>query len=436
MLQVVIVGGGFGGLHAAQALKRVPVRVMLIDRRNFHLFQPLLYQVATGVLSPADIAAPLRSILRKQKNADVCMDEVIDVDPERRVLQLSAGELSYDTVVFATGSRPFYFGHDDWVQCAPGLKTIEDATEIRRRILAAFEMAEQACDPRERAAWLTFVIVGAGATGIELAGALSEIAHHAMRGEFRTIDPAEARIIVLEAAPRVLPPYAHDLSAKAAGALRRLAISVHPGATVTGIASDGVTYRTIDDSHRIETHTVLWAAGVQASPIGHILADKVGAQLDRSGRVVVQPDLTIPGHPEMFVIGDLAHCKDANGTPLPGVAPVAMQQGRYVARAIQCGLRNASVAPFRYFDRGTMATIGRGAAVADIRGVRFNGYLAWLAWLFIHLMYLVEFESRLLVFVQWAWNYLTWNRRARLITGQNKAQKDRIAGGGNRSLAG
>ncbi len=417
---VVIIGGGFGGLYAAQALKRAPVQVTLVDRRNFHLFQPLLYQVATGALSPANIAAPLRAILKRQKNTHVLLAEVTDIDVAGQRLILSDGVISYDTLIVAAGVRHHYFGNEQWAALAPGLKTVEDATEIRRRILLAFEAAEREPDPHLRRAWLTFVIVGAGPTGLELAGALGEIAMHTLREDFRAINPAEARIILVEAADRVLPPYPPVLSAKAARAIEHLGVIVQTGATITAIDTDGVAVSTGACEERIPTRTVLWAAGVQASPLGGILQERAGATLDRAGRVVVEPDLSVPGHPETFVIGDLAYFCHQTGSPLPGVAPVAMQQGRYVAALIRRRLRRERTTLFRYRDRGSMATIGRGVAVADLFGRwRFNGVLAWLAWLFIHLMYLVEFDNRLLVLTQWAWNYFTWNRGARLITGES-----------------
>ncbi len=415
---MVIVGGGFGGLYAALSLGRVPVRVTLLDRRNFHLFQPLLYQVATGALSPANIAAPLRSILRRQRNARVLLAEVTGFDAARRRVLLRDGEVPYDFLIVAAGASHHYFGHPEWAERAPGLKTVEDATEIRRRILLAFEAAEREPAPARRAAWLTFVVVGGGPTGVELAGALAEIARHTLRHDFRTINPAEARILLVEGTERVLPPYPPVLSRKAAESLAHLGVTVVTGAVVTDIQPDRVTLRHGDASEEIAARTLLWAAGVQASPLGKALQEAAGAELDRAGRVVVGPDLTLPGHPEVFVIGDLAHCRQPDGKPLPGVAPVAMQQGRYVAQAIQARLRGETVPPFRYRDRGNMATIGRAAAVADLGWVRLSGLFAWLLWLFIHLLYVVEFENRLLVLLQWSWNYLTWNRSARLITGE------------------
>lgn len=421
--QVVIIGGGFGGLYATQALKRAALQVTLIDRRNFHLFQPLLYQVATGALSPANIAAPLRAVLKRQKNARVLLAEVTDVEPARQRVVLTDGEVHYDSLVIAAGAAHHYFGHDQWATLAPGLKTIEDATDMRGRILRAFESAEREPDPEKRRAWLTFVIVGAGPTGVELAGALGEIAHHTLKQDFRTINPNDARIVLLEGTERVLPPYPPVLSAKAARALARLGVSVHTGAIVTAIAPERVTVQRDGQSAEIPTRTVLWAAGVQASPLGRLLSEKTGAALDRAGRVIVEPDLSLPGHPQIFVIGDLANFGHQSGSPLPGVAQVAMQQGRYVARLIERRLRGESAPPFRYRDWGSMATIGRGAAVADIAGLRFGGFFAWLVWLFIHLMYLVEFDNRLLVLLQWAWNYFTWNRGARLITGEPAAHR-------------
>lgn len=413
--RVVIVGGGFGGLYAARELGRAPVEVTLIDRRNFHLFQPLLYQVATGGLSPGDIAAPLRAVLRRHKNTRVLLAEAVDLDPERRRLILDDGEVAYDTLVAATGACNDFFGHPTWKAYAPGLKSIEDATEIRRRILLAFERAERAPDPEERRAWLTFVIVGAGPTGVELAGTLGEIANDTLRGDFRTIEPKESSILLLEGEDRVLPSYPPELSAKAEEALIRLSVRCRTGVRVTSIDSEGVEMETATGRQRIRARTVIWAAGVAASGFGEVLARRLGCELDRKGRVVVQSDLTIPGHPEIFVVGDLAHAEDERGNLLPGVAPVAIQQGRYVARAIRERLAGRPVAPFRYRDKGSLATIGRAAAVADLGPLHFNGLAAWLTWLFVHLMYLVGFQNRVLVFIQWAFHYFTFNRGARLI---------------------
>jgi NADH dehydrogenase len=416
---VVIVGGGFGGLHAAQSLSGAPVRVTLLDRRNFHLFQPLLYQVATGALSPADIASPLRGILTRQDNVQVLLAEVIDIDVRRRRVILSDGEIGYDTLIVAAGAGHHYFGNDGWESLAPGLKTIEDATEIRRRILLAFEVAEREPDRAKRGAWLTFVVVGAGPTGVELAGALAEIANDTLSRDFRAINPAEAKILLLEGYDRVLPTYPPELSSKAEAALRRLGVTVRTGAIVTRIESGLVTVRTGDRHESIPVRTVLWAAGVQASPLGRVLASATGAPLDSFGRVGVRPDLSLQGHPEIFVIGDMAHVGDGTGTSLPGVAQVAMQQGRYVATLIRRRLLGQTMPAFRYRDYGSMATIGRAAAVADLSWIRISGYVAWLTWLLVHLVNLVEYENRVLVLVQWAWNYVTRNRSARLITGEN-----------------
>ena len=419
--RVVVVGGGFGGLKAARDLSRLAVDVTLVDRRNFHLFQPLLYQVATGALSPANIAAPIRALLKRAKNVKVLLADATGVDAERRALLLADGELPYDSLVVAAGVRHHYFGRAGWERLAPGVKSSEDATEIRRRILLAFETAERETDPSRRRALLTFVVVGGGPTGVELAGALSEIARHTLRGDFRAIDPSEARVLLLEAGERILPTYPPDLSARATRALERIAVGVRTSTLVTELSDGAVTVRRGDSGETLPAGTVLWAAGVKGSPLGASLAASAGASLDHSGRVLVGPDLALAGHPEIFVVGDLAARNDAAGRPLPGVAQVAMQQGRYVARVIGARLSGAPPPPpFRYLDFGSMATIGRGAAVADLRIARFNGFLAWLAWLFLHLMYLVQFANRLLVFVQWAWSYLTWNRSARLITGGDR----------------
>ena len=416
---VVIIGGGFGGLYATKSLKRAPVQVTLIDRRNFHLFQPLLYQVATGGLSPANIAAPLRAILKRQENVRVLLGEAIDIDVSNRRVVLSDGEVSYNTLIVAVGVRHHYFGRNDWEELAPGLKTIEDATEMRRRVLLAFEAAERERVPERLRAWLTFVVVGGGPTGVELAGTLGEIARHTLKHDFRAINPADARIVLVEGMDRVLPPYPPTLSTRAEAGLSRVGVTVRTRAMVTDIDADAVTIRCGERSERLPTRTVLWAAGVQASALGGILASATGAAVDRVGRVVVEPDLSVTGHPEIFVIGDLAHFSHQTGTPLPGVAPVAMQQGRYVATLIMRRLRGETMSTFRYRDYGSMATIGRAEAVADLGWVRFSGFFAWLAWLFIHLIHLVQFQNRLLVLIQWAWNYVTWNRYARLITGKN-----------------
>lgn len=421
----MIVGGGFGGLYAAKTLRHAPVDVTLIDRRNFHLFQPLLYQVATGGLSPANIAAPLRSVLERQRNTRVVLDEVTGVDPQRRVLQLGRGELPYDYLIVAAGVGHNYFGHADWQQNAPGLKTVEEATEIRRRILMAYERAERETDPQVISACLTFVVVGGGPTGVELAGALAEIARHTLRREFRRIDPARARILLVEAADRLLGTYPPNLSGAAARSLQRLGVEVRTGARVTNIAADSLRLAVSGGAEEtIATQTILWSAGVRGVPLGERIAERTGATLDRAGRVCVRPDCSVRDHPELFVIGDLANLADEDGRPLPGVAPLAMQQGAYVARLITRRLAGKPTGPFHYHDRGSMATIGRAAAVADFGWIRFSGPLAWLAWLFIHLLFLIEFQNRVLVLVQWAWSYLTWERGARIITGA--AERDRV----------
>ena len=417
--RVVIVGGGFAGLYAARTLHRAPVQVTLVDRRNFHLFQPLLYQVATAGVSPGDIASPLRTVLKRQRNAEVLLAEVVHVDVLNRRVVFRDGDLPYDTLVIATGASHAYFGHDEWEPLAPGLKTIEDALEIRRRILLAFEAAERETDPALRAAWMNFVVVGGGPTGVELAGTLGEIANHTLKGDFHHIDPGDARIFLLEGVDRVLPPYPPDLSRKAHRSLEKLGVTVRTSTLVTDITPDDVTVRSGDLVEHIATHTVLWAAGVRASPLGQVLQAEAGAQLDRVGRVLVEPDLTIPGHPEIFVIGDLASYTHQGGKPLPGVAPVAIQEGHFVAQLIRRRVEGGALPAFHYNDKGSLATIGRAAAVADIKGLHLSGFLAWFTWVFVHLLYIVEFENRVLVFMQWAWNYFTSNRGARLITGQD-----------------
>lgn len=414
---MVIVGGGFAGLTAAQRLGRAAVQVTLIDRRNIHLFQPLLYQVATGGLSPGDIASPLRWVLRRHRNTRVRLADVSGLDPTAKQLHLADGTaVTYHTLILATGVGNHYFGHDDWEDRAPSLKTIEDAIEIRRRVLLAFEAAEQETDPESQKALLSFVVVGGGPTGVELAGALSELARDTLRHDFRAVDPTATTILLVEGMDRVLPGYPASLSQKCTRSLERLGVIVRTRTLVTQVADTWVEVKQGDSTERIPTRTVLWAAGVRASPLGDVIATKTGAELDRAGRVIVEPDLTVPGHPEMFVIGDLAYFTHQGDEPLPGVAPVAMQQGRYVATAIRKRLRGKPCPPFRYRDRGQLATIGRAAAVADLRGFRFSGYPAWLLWLFVHLLYLVEFQNRILVLIQWAWLYFTRNRGARIIT--------------------
>lgn len=416
---IVILGGGFGGLYCAQSLKRVEADVTLIDKRNFHLFQPLLYQVATGGLSPGDIASPIRAVLKRQQNCRVILGEAVDVDPKEKRVTLRDENISYDFLIVATGVRHSYFGNDQWEELAPGLKTIEDATEIRRRIFLAFEAAERESNPEFRRAWMNFVIVGAGPTGVELAGALAELAYHTLLHDFRLLDPCDVQIILVEGGDRVLPPYAQDLSEKARQSLEHLGVAVRTNTVVTGVLSDSVRVKQGDNEEIIPTKTIVWAAGVQASLLGTIIGKKTGAPTDRLGRVEVESDLSVPGYSNIFILGDLAHFKHQTGSPLPGIAPVAMQQGRYVAQRIQAALKDKTYKPFYYYDRGCMAVIGRASAVADLRILRFSGYPAWLIWLFIHIMYLVEYENRLLVLFQWAWSYFTRNRGARLITGQD-----------------
>lgn len=409
--RVVIVGGGFGGLYAAKALGRMPVDITLIDRRNFHLFQPLLYQVATGGLSPGDIANPLRAILRKNRRARVVMGDVIGIDAARSVVKTRDEEIAYDVLVLATGVRHAYFGHDEWEGRAPGLKTIEDALEMRRRIFRAFERAEVTSDPELRRALLTFVVVGAGPTGVELAGALGELAHKTLRGEFRRFDPEEARIFLVEGAGRVLPTYAEPLSSKAQRRLERLGVTVETSTFVTDISDGVVTLKRGEEIETIRAETVLWAAGVRATEVSREFADAFGAETDKVGRIKVLEDLTMPGHPNVFVIGDLS----APPTQPPGVAQTGMQMGAYVAKTIRARMAGKSLPPFRYRDKGSLAVIGRGAAVADIWGLRFNGVAAWLVWACIHITYLIGFDNRILVMIQWAYGYLTYKRGARLI---------------------
>jgi len=416
--RVVIVGAGFGGLNAARSLARAPVQITIIDRKNHHTFQPLLYQVATAGLSPGEIAAPIRSIFRSHKNVEVLMAEVTGFDLERRAVQTAEGEVPYDYLVVAAGASHTYFGHDDWEPLAPGLKTIEDALEIRRRVLLAFELAERQAAAGDSSTPLNFVVVGAGPTGVELAGTLAEICRHALAHDFRSIDPTRAHILLLEGGPRVLAAYPEDLSASAQEQLQRLGVEVRTSTTVTLIEPGAVHFGDL----RLPAAVVLWAAGVAASPLGK----KLGAPLDRAGRVRVLPDLSIPNHPEVFVIGDLAALSDEHGKMLPGTAPVAIQQGRFVARLIRREVKARDVRDggdvhsrpaFHYWDKGSLATIGRAAAVADFGKIHISGVLAWLAWLFVHILFLIGFRNRLLVFIQWAWSYVTYERGARLITG-------------------
>jgi len=415
--EVVIVGGGFGGLYTAKALKGAPVHVTIVDRRNHHLFQPLLYQVATAALNPADIAAPIRSVFRGWPNVSVVLAEAVAVDLTTKRLVLADGELAYDYLVLATGATHSYFGHDEWARLAPGLKSIEDALDIRRRVLLAYEMAEREPDLDRRREWMTFVIIGGGPTGVELAGALAEISRQALSREFQHIDPTQARIILIESMPRVLPPYPESLSAKARTQLERLGVDVRAGARVTGVDAEGVML----GEERILARTVIWAAGVAASP----LARTLGAPLDRAGRVVVDATLALPGHHDVFVIGDLAAVQQGDKL-VPGVAPAAIQMGRHVARQIRRVLAGQPPEPFRYLDKGSFATIGRGKAVGEtFGGLTLWGFPAWIAWLGIHIFFLIGFRSRVLVLFQWAYSYVTFRRGARLITGPFSRLLDR-----------
>ncbi|MDE2497164.1 MAG: NAD(P)/FAD-dependent oxidoreductase [Xanthomonadaceae bacterium] len=410
---VVILGGGFGGLKAARALARAPVRVTLVDRANHHVFQPLLYQVAAASLSGPDIAAPLRHIVRRQRNITVWMEDVTGIDVAARRVQAGAQTIAYDYLIVATGSTHAYFGHDAWAEFAPGLKTMNDALAIRRRILSAFEAAEREPDAAKRAGWLAFVIVGAGPTGVELAGTLAEIAHHTLPREFRIAQPRKARIHLVEAGPRVLSAMPETLSATARRKLERMGVEVHTGTAATAIDAAGVR---MGDEH-VPARTVLWAAGVAASPLGA----QFGAERDRAGRVKVAADLSLPGHPEVFVIGDLAWVEQC-GQRVPGMAPAAKQMGTHAARAIRDRIAGATVRPFRYRDFGSLASISRSSAVVDLRGLEFSGFAGWLFWLFAHILFLIGFRNRLAVMWNWAWSYMTWQRNARIIVGRDRTQ--------------
>ena len=417
--KVVIIGGGFGGLSAAQHLKSNQVDVTLIDRRNYHLFQPLLYQVATGSLSAGEVASPLRGVLSRQKNTRVWLGTVVDIDPDSKRVFLADGAIvPYDSLIVAAGSQTSYFGHNEWQEWAPGMKSVEEATAIRHKILYAFEVAERLSDPVQRRAWLTFVIVGAGPTGVELSGAIAEIARQTLRNDFRSIHPEEAQIILLDGAPRVLMPFPEDLAEKACHSLAKLGVKVRCGAMVKNVDKDGLTLDSGGQTDSIAAKTVVWAGGITASPLGKIVASHTKAETDKGGRVKVKPDLTIPSYPDIYVIGDLASAMDQKGKPLPGVAQVAMQGGAYAAKAILRKVKGQrELPPFRYFDKGSLAVIGRAAAVADAFGLHISGFLAWFVWAFIHVTYLVSFQSRILVFIQWAIQDLTFSRGARLITG-------------------
>jgi NADH dehydrogenase len=416
--RVVIVGAGFGGLSAAKALAKSPFDVTVIDRHNYHLFQPLLYQVATAGLSPADIASPIRGILARAPNVSVILGRVSGIDTERREVLADGRRIPYDTLILATGAQHAYFGHGDWAAHAPGLKTIDDATYIRRRILLAFEKAETETDPAERARLLNFVIVGGGPTGVEMAGAIAELANRALAKDFRAIDPRSARIVLVEAAPRLLTPFDPPLSAAARTSLEQLGVEVRTGAPVTALDDSGVSIGT----ERIETRTVVWAAGVMASPAGQWL----GAETDRAGRLKVTPDLSVPGHPDIFVIGDTAALNDAKGNPLPGVAPVAKQQGQYLARLLRAREAGKALPPFRYRDYGILATIGRKRAVIQMGRFKLTGFLAWVLWSVAHIYFLIGFRNRFVVALNWMWNYVTFQRGTRLITGMSGAKVEEL----------
>ena len=409
MKHIVIIGGGFGGLYAARALRRAPVRVTIVDRRNHHVFQPLLYQVAMAALSPGDIASPIRWILRRQSNVEVLLAEVREIDRARQRLILTDGELSYDYLIVASGATHAYFGHDEWRMIAPGLKTLEDALDIRRRVLLAFEHAERETDPGRRERLLTFVVIGGGPTGVEMAGALAEISRQSLARDFRHFDPSSARVILIEAGPSVLSAFPESLRDAARADLVRLGVDVRTGAAVTRVSEGRVEV----GADVIPAETIIWAAGVAASPLGATL----GAQIDRAGRVLIEPDLTVPGSRNVFVIGDLASLAGADGKPLPGVAQVAIQMGKHAARNVMRGVEGQPYRPFVYKDLGNMATIGRASAVGDLGWLRLKGYIGWLAWLFVHILNLIGFRNRLVVLVQWAWSYFSYQRAIRLITG-------------------
>jgi NADH dehydrogenase len=433
--QVVVVGGGFGGLQAVSNLRRAPVEITLVDRRNFHLFQPLTYQVATGALSPGEIAYPLRAIFKRDRNVRVMLAEVADFDLDAHELHLRSvsavpvpERLGYDTLIVAGGSHYSYFGHEEWRMHAAEVKSIESALAVRSRLLAAFEAAEGESNAEARDAWLTFVVVGAGPTGVEMAGQIAELARDTLRRDFRTIDPRRARILLVEAADRVLTSFPPSLSAKAERSLQRLGVTVLTGRAVIGIDAAGVTIEGGDaGGERIATRAIVWAAGVTASGLAGKLAELTGADRDRAGRVTVESDLTLPGHPEVFAIGDMVRVRNVNGEPvvLPGVAPVAMQQGRYAAGVVRARLRRREHGAFRYRDKGNLATIGRAAAVADIKGLRLSGFLAWATWLLVHLWYVIGFQNRLLVLIRWSFSFATHGRGARLITGASANSEQR-----------
>ena len=414
--KVVIIGGGFGGLYTAKSLRNLKVEVTLIDKRNFHLFQPLLYQVATGGLSPADIAFPLRTIFKRQKNVRIILGEVTAIDFSDKLVAANNQKIPYDYLIIATGSHHHYFGNDQWAKFAPGLKTIEEASDIRSRILYAFEKAEVTSDLNKRKSLLTFIIVGGGPAGVEMAGAISELARHTLLHDFQNINPEDARILLIEGMDRILPPYPPVLSGHARKKLSQLGVEVMTSSMVINITENSVRLKTGDGEMKIDCDTIIWAAGVKGSSIADIVNKDLGTELDKSNRIIVNKYCCLDADENVFVIGDLSNFKDESGTPLPGVAPVAMQQGRYVADAIASRINGQTIKPFKYFDKGNLAVIGRKSAVAFRRNIRFTGFFAWILWLFVHLMYLVGFENRVLVIIQWAFNYFTFNHSARLIT--------------------
>jgi NADH dehydrogenase len=416
--EVVIIGGGFGGLYAAKGLANSNVNVTLIDKRNFHLFQPLLYQVATGTLSPADISAPLRSVFSTSKNTKVLWGEVSNIDPKAQQVFLGDQVVPYDTLVVATGANHSYFGKDNWKEFAPGLKTVEDAIEMRRRIFSAFEAAEQETDSEKRQALLTFVIVGGGPTGVELAGAIAELAYQTLKEDFRNINTSEAKILLLQGGDRILPHIAPELSKVATTSLQKLGVVIRTQTRVTNIDNGVVTFKQGNELTEISSKTILWAAGVQGSGMAKVLAETTGVECDKSGRVIVEPDLTIKGHPNIFVIGDLANFSHQDGKPLPGVAPVAKQAGEYVSKLVQLRLQGYTLPEFHYNDVGSLAMIGQNLAVVDLGFIKLTGFIAWVFWLIIHIYFLIEFDTKIVVVIQWAWNYITRNRRSRLITGK------------------
>jgi NADH dehydrogenase len=415
---VVIVGGGFAGLYATKDLGTAPVKVTLVDKRNFHLFQPLLYQVATGSLSPADISSPLRLVVGRNKNTQVILDEVIDLDPEAKQLIMREGVLNYDRLVIATGVSHHYFGNDHWENDAPGLKSIENALDIRRRIFLAFEEAEKVSSPVEKQEWLTFVIVGGGPTGVELAGAIAEIAHKIIKNDFQQIDTTRTKILLVEGMNRILPPYPEELSLKAQESLEHLGVTVLTNRMVTNIENNTIHIRHGEEVEIIRARTVLWAAGVKAGSLAQVVAHKTSAETDRAGRIMVESDLSIKNYPDIFVVGDLAHFAHQDNKPLPGIAPVAMEEGRYVAKLIKAQLKGETFPAFYYTDKGSLAVIGDNSAVVNLGFVKLSGFIAWLIWVFAHIYYLIEFDNKLIVMIQWAWNYLTRGRGARLITGE------------------